>query len=124
MEIRSGCAGAVEALDIARLYLERGDYETAVVIGSEAISPLLVPVFLGKDPNEGPDARPARDLQLRRRRRRDGAAGARTATGDGHPRRSAIACVGGGRKPGMQVDRRRHARADPRAASRPSGWSS
>ena len=26
-EIRSGCAGAVEALDIARLYLERGEHE-------------------------------------------------------------------------------------------------
>jgi 3-oxoacyl-[acyl-carrier-protein] synthase-3 len=46
IELRSGCAGAVEALDIARLYLERGPYKTAVVIGSEAISPLLAPVFL------------------------------------------------------------------------------
>ena len=43
--------GAVEALDFARLYLERGDYDTALVIGSEAISPLTVPVFLGQDPD-------------------------------------------------------------------------
>src|SRR5207247_6376507 len=26
LEVRSGCAGAVEVLDVARLYLERGDY--------------------------------------------------------------------------------------------------
>src|SRR3954449_13441488 len=51
MEIRSGCAGFVEALDVARLYVERGTYGTALVIGSESISPLLVPVFLGKDPD-------------------------------------------------------------------------
>ena len=50
-EVRSGCAGFVEAFDIARMYLERGTYKTAVVVGSEAISPLLAPVYLGKDPN-------------------------------------------------------------------------
>ena len=50
VELRSGCAGAVEGLDIARMYLERGQYQTAVVIGSEAISPLIVPIFLGQDP--------------------------------------------------------------------------
>src|SRR5437899_2176343 len=42
IEIRSGCAGTVEALDVARLYLERGLYNTALVVGSEAISPLRV----------------------------------------------------------------------------------
>src|SRR5207248_3408844 len=50
--VRSGCAGAVEVLDAARLYLERGDYRTALVIGSETISPLLVPVFHDKDPDK------------------------------------------------------------------------
>jgi 3-oxoacyl-[acyl-carrier-protein] synthase-3 len=50
-EIRSGCAGFVEAFEVARMYLERGTYRTAVVVGSEAISPLLAPVYLGKDPN-------------------------------------------------------------------------
>jgi 3-oxoacyl-[acyl-carrier-protein] synthase III len=51
-DIRSGCAGAVEALDLARLYLERGDYKTAVVVGVEAVSPLIVPVFRGKEPRK------------------------------------------------------------------------
>jgi 3-oxoacyl-[acyl-carrier-protein] synthase-3 len=101
VEIRSGCAGAVEALDLARMYLERGQYGTAVVIGSEAISPLLVPIWLGQDP--------------RRVRMRDklgiysfgDGAGAMVLTAedgdDGGVLGSAIACVGGGRKPGMQV---------------------
>src|SRR3954468_17320386 len=52
MEVRSGCAGFGEALDVARLYIEKGQYQTAVVIGSEAISPLIVPLFLGKDPDK------------------------------------------------------------------------
>jgi 3-oxoacyl-[acyl-carrier-protein] synthase-3 len=106
VEIRSGCAGAVEALDLARMYLERGQYDTAVVIGSEAISPLLVPIWLDQDP--------------RRVRMRDrlgiysfgDGAGAMVLTahdgdgdgdGDGGVLGSAIACIGGGRKPGMQV---------------------
>jgi 3-oxoacyl-[acyl-carrier-protein] synthase-3 len=50
IEVRSGCAGAVQALDIARRYLADGSARTAVVIGSEAISPLLAPVFLGRAP--------------------------------------------------------------------------
>ncbi len=101
VEIRSGCAGAVEALDLARMYLERGRYANAVVIGSEAISPLLVPIWLDQDPN--------------RVRMRDklgiysfgDGAGAMVLTAeegeDGGVLGSAIACVGGGRKPGMQV---------------------
>src|SRR3954469_18894038 len=51
-EIRSGCAGFGEGPEVALLYVESGQYKTAVVIGSEAISPLLVPVFLGKDPDK------------------------------------------------------------------------
>jgi 3-oxoacyl-[acyl-carrier-protein] synthase-3 len=102
MDIRSGCAGAVEALDVARMYLERGAYNTAVVVGSEAISPLIVPVFLGQDPN--------------RVRMRDklgiysfgDGAGAMVLTshedsGDGIRGSAALACVGGEKKPGMQV---------------------
>jgi 3-oxoacyl-[acyl-carrier-protein] synthase-3 len=102
VEIRSGCAGAVEGLDVARMYLERGQYHTAVVIGSEAISPLIVPVFAGKDPNK-----------VRMRERTgiysfgDGAGAmvlvASDGDGDGGVLGSAIACVGGGHKPGMQV---------------------
>ncbi|MDG4864630.1 3-oxoacyl-ACP synthase III family protein [Streptomyces sp. T-3] len=50
MELRSGGAGVVQGLDIARTYLASGRFRTAMVIGSEAISPVLAPVFLGKDP--------------------------------------------------------------------------
>src|SRR5687767_10648670 len=35
IEVRSGCAGAVEALEIARLHVATGSHETALVIGSE-----------------------------------------------------------------------------------------
>lgn len=101
VEIRSGCAGAIEGLDVARMYLERGRYANAVVIGSEAISPLIVPVFAGKDP-----------AKVRMREKTgiysfgDGA-GAMVLTaakdGEGGVLGSAIACVGGGHKPGMQV---------------------
>jgi 3-oxoacyl-[acyl-carrier-protein] synthase-3 len=82
IDIRSGCAGAVEALDLARLYLERGDFETALVVGSETISPLTVPVFLGMDPEK-----------VLRGEAREGAG----ILG------SAIRSAGGDRKPGMQV---------------------
>jgi 3-oxoacyl-[acyl-carrier-protein] synthase-3 len=50
-EIRSGCAGFIEAFEVARMYLQGGAYDTAVVVGSESISPLLAPVYLGKDPD-------------------------------------------------------------------------
>jgi 3-oxoacyl-[acyl-carrier-protein] synthase III len=102
MEIRSGCAGAVEALDVARLYLERGMYKSALVIGSESISPLLVPVFLGKEPD-----------QIRMRDRMnpynfgDGAGAivlqATENGADGGIMGSAIASVGGAKAPGMQI---------------------
>jgi 3-oxoacyl-[acyl-carrier-protein] synthase III len=101
IDIRSGCAGAVEALDVARLYLERGEFDTAVVIGSETISPLTVPVFLGKDPE-----------RVRMRDRLgiynfgDGA-GAMVLRADEREGvgllGSAIASMGADRKPGMQV---------------------
>lgn len=102
MEIRSGCAGAVEALDVARLYLEAGAYRNAVVIGSEAISPLLVPVFRGKKPDE---------IRMRDRMNPynfgDGAGAivleATENAEDGGILGSAMACVGGNREPGMQI---------------------
>ena len=100
VEVRSGCAGAVEALDIARLYLEAGLYRTAVVVGSEAISPLLVPLFLGKNPEE---------IRMRDRMNPynfgDGAGAlVLRASEDGRGiLGSAMACVGGDRKPGMQI---------------------
>jgi 3-oxoacyl-[acyl-carrier-protein] synthase-3 len=103
VDIRSGCAGAVEALDFARLYLEHGDYDNAVIVGSEAISPLCVPVYLAGGPTK---------VRLRDRLGLysfgDGAGAmvlqAEDGDGDGDGiMGSAIACVGGVRKPGMQV---------------------
>jgi 3-oxoacyl-[acyl-carrier-protein] synthase III len=101
IDIRSGCAGAVEALDVARLYLERGDFDTALVIGSETISPLTVPVFLGKDPDK---------VRMRDRlgiyNFGDGA-GAMVLRGEDEEGvgilGSAICSAGPDRKPGMQV---------------------
>ena len=102
IDIRSGCAGAVEAIDLARLHIERGDYETAVVVGSEAISPLCVPLYL----DGGPSKVRMRD-RLGIYSFGDGA-GAILLRGDaedgaGIRGASALACVGGTKKPGMQV---------------------
>lgn len=100
VEVRSGCAGAVEALDIARLYLEAGHYHTAVVVGSETISPLLAPLFLGKNPDE---------IRMRDRMNPynfgDGAGAMVLRVGERGRGilGSAMACVGGDRKPGMQI---------------------
>jgi 3-oxoacyl-[acyl-carrier-protein] synthase-3 len=103
LDVRSGCAGAVEVLDVARMYLERGQYRTAVVVGSETISPLLVPVFRGKDPES---------IRMRDRVGMysfgDGAGAMVLRAFDddiegGGILASSIACVGGGKKPGMQV---------------------
>jgi 3-oxoacyl-[acyl-carrier-protein] synthase-3 len=101
-EIRSGCAGFVEAMDVAWMYLDRGTYSTAVVVGSEAISPLLVPVYRGKDPEQ---------IRLRDRMNPynfgDGAGAlvlqAGDGAGDGGILGSAIASVGGERGIAMQV---------------------
>ena len=43
LEIRSGGAGWPQGLDIARFYLEQGSHKTALVIGSESMSPVLAP---------------------------------------------------------------------------------
>ena len=52
IELRAAGAGAVQAMEIARLYLASGAYRTALVIGSEASSPALAPIFLGVPPNK------------------------------------------------------------------------
>ena len=102
VDIRSGCAGAVEAMDLARLHLERGDYRTAVVVGSEMISPLCAPVYLAG----GPKKVRMRD-KLGIYSFGDGAGAmvlsADGAEGDGVLGAAALACVGGTKKPGMQV---------------------
>jgi len=101
LDVRGGCAGAVQALDVARLYLERGEHQTAVVIGSEVISPLLLPIFQGREPDSirmrdripvyaFGDGAGAMVLQARED-------GERGFLG------SVSACVGGGLKPGMAV---------------------
>lgn len=51
IEFRAACTGFVQGLDYARRMLADGTYRTAVVIGAEAISPLLVPMYLGLDPD-------------------------------------------------------------------------
>ncbi|GAB4586319.1 3-oxoacyl-ACP synthase III family protein [Nocardia sp. IFM 10818] len=104
IEVRSGCAGFVEAADIARGYLERGAFRTALVIGSEAISPLLVPMYRGIDPE-----------RIRMRDRLvaytfgDGAGAIVLRAEEAAPDSrsgvlgSSILTMGGAKKPGMQV---------------------
>jgi 3-oxoacyl-[acyl-carrier-protein] synthase-3 len=116
IELRSGCAGFVEAMDVARLYLERGLKKTAVVVGSEVISPLLVPVFRGKDParirmrdrmNPYNFGDGAGALVLRAGEPGDDGpddrTDARTDDRAGGIIGGAVACVGGERAPGMQI---------------------
>jgi 3-oxoacyl-[acyl-carrier-protein] synthase-3 len=106
IELRAGCVGAVQALDLARRQLADGTFTTALVIGSEAISPLLVPMYLGLEPH-----------QVRMRDRLslynfgDGAAAVLlqaateqdAAAGTTAHCAYVTACLGGNRKPGMQV---------------------
>jgi 3-oxoacyl-[acyl-carrier-protein] synthase III len=106
IEVRSGCAGFVEAMDVARLYLERGIKRTAVVVGSEVISPLLVPVFRGVEPNR---------IRMRDRMNPynfgDGAGalvlqatdGEAADPGEAGVMAAALECVGGTKAPGMQI---------------------
>jgi 3-oxoacyl-[acyl-carrier-protein] synthase-3 len=99
LELRSGGAGWVQGLDIARFYLEQGSYATALVIGSESISPVLAPVFLG---------RPVDKIRVRDRLPvymfGDGAGAAVVqAAGDngGGLMPGAMRAIGGSRKPGI-----------------------
>ncbi len=100
VEVRSGCAGAVQALDIAWQLMNSGRYANAVVIGSEIISPLLYPYVDHNDPES---------VRLRDRisfyNFGDGAGAIVLAHDDGPDRLhgSVNACIGGERKPGMQI---------------------
>jgi 3-oxoacyl-[acyl-carrier-protein] synthase-3 len=98
LEIRSGGAGAVQGLDLARMYLERGVYRTAVVVGSEAISPAMVPIYRGKDPQS---IRMRDRLPLYMFGDGAGAMVLRAVEGEGGIVSAGQACVGGGRKPGI-----------------------
>jgi 3-oxoacyl-[acyl-carrier-protein] synthase-3 len=117
LELRSGCAGAVEALDIARSYIERGTYRTALVIGSEAISPLLVPVYRGQDPDRirmrdriglytFGDGAGAILLRAAEPGETAGVVSHGWTTHGGIPAGVLAAssrCIGGGRRPGMEI---------------------
>jgi 3-oxoacyl-[acyl-carrier-protein] synthase-3 len=100
LDLRSGGAGIVQGLDIARLYLEHGVYRTAAVVASEAISPYQAPLFLGKDPEK---------VRVRDRLLvymfGDGAAAIVLQAGEGDDGilGSAMACIGGCKQPGMRV---------------------
>jgi 3-oxoacyl-[acyl-carrier-protein] synthase-3 len=103
IEIRSGCAGAVEAFEVASMYLETGRHRTAVVVGSEAISPLIAPLYLG----DRPDKMRMRD-RLGAYTFGDGAGAIVLQAADDDAvttslAGSAAACVGGDRAPGMQI---------------------
>ncbi|MFJ8827560.1 3-oxoacyl-ACP synthase III family protein [Streptomyces sp. NPDC102467] len=106
IEIRGACAGWVQALDLARRQLSDGTARTALVVGSESVSPLMAPLFLGKD---------AARVRMRDRLTLytfgDGAGAVvlrAEATDDStgaqaDPSTFVNACVGGLRKPGMEI---------------------
>lgn len=98
LELRSGGAGVVQGLDIARMYLERGVYRTAVVIGSEAISPVLAPVYLGVDPER---IRMRDRLPLYMFGDGAGAIVLRASAEPGGVLGVAMSAIGGNRKPGI-----------------------
>ena len=100
LELRSAGAGTVQGLDIARLYIESGVARTALVIGSEAISPVLVPMFRDRSPD---------DIRMRDRVAiyfcGDGAGAFLLSAGDGEGgiHAATSGSVGGRRKPGVQT---------------------
>lgn len=100
LDVRGGSAAAIQALDVARLYVERGIYRTALVVGSEAISPLLVPLFRGREPES---------LRLRDRlvayNFADGAGAVvlQASDGPGGILGATSACIGGLKRPGAMV---------------------
>ncbi|GAA4725784.1 3-oxoacyl-ACP synthase III family protein [Brevibacillus fulvus] len=102
VQVCSGCAGAIQAMDIANMYLSSGQYKTAVVIGTEVISPVLYNVYRERD-KEAIRLRDAFSVYSFG----DGSA-ALVLQADEHPNgaiigRSSIACVGGDKKVGMHV---------------------
>ncbi|WP_198037021.1 3-oxoacyl-ACP synthase III family protein [Nocardia sp. BMG51109] len=105
MEFRAACAGFVQGMDYARRLLADGTYDTAVVIGAESISPLLVPLYLGQDPQR---IRMRDRLTLYTFGDGAGAAVLRAQPRDSarrEPERYAFGtqCLGGMRRPGMQI---------------------
>jgi 3-oxoacyl-[acyl-carrier-protein] synthase III len=102
IEIRGACAGWVQALDLARRHLADGTARTALVVGSDVASPLLAPLFLDKDP--------ARVRMRDRLTLYTFGDGAGAVVMRAEPAEAAAdeftfinACVGGLRKPGMEI---------------------
>lgn len=101
-ELRSGGAGVPQALDLARLMMEDGDdYQTALIIGSEAVSPVLCPVYL---------TQPREKIRMRDRLPvymfSDGAGAIVLKKGEpGSPglRSGTMKAIGGTRKPGIHA---------------------
>ncbi|PSL02365.1 3-oxoacyl-[acyl-carrier-protein] synthase-3 [Haloactinopolyspora alba] len=98
-ELRSGGAGTVQALELVRHQIESGTYRTALVIGSEATSPVLAPIFLDV---------PAGKVRIRDRIPMymfgDGAGAVVLRAGtDGGLVGGATGAIGSGRPPGIQV---------------------
>jgi len=105
IEIRGACAGWVQALDLARRHLADGTARTALVVGSEAGSPILAPLFLDKDPSR---VRMRDRLTLYTFGDGAGAVVLRaepvdTPAGTADTFAFVNACVGGLRKPGMEI---------------------
>jgi 3-oxoacyl-[acyl-carrier-protein] synthase-3 len=102
IEIRGACAGWVQALDLARRQLADGTARTALVVGSDVASPLLAPLFLDKDP-----ARVRMRDRLTLYTFGDGAGAvvmrAEAAEASADEFAFVNACVGGLRKPGMEI---------------------
>jgi 3-oxoacyl-[acyl-carrier-protein] synthase III len=102
IEIRGACAGWVQALDLARRQLADGTARTALVVGSDVASPLLAPLFLDKDP-----ARVRMRDRLTLYTFGDGAGAvvmrAEPAGESADEFAFVNACVGGLRKPGMEI---------------------
>jgi 3-oxoacyl-[acyl-carrier-protein] synthase-3 len=105
IELRAGCVGPVQALDTARRLLADGTYRTALVIGTESISPLLVPIYHGRDPQS---------VRMRDRLTvytfGDGAGAMVLRAGEAGSAQDtpvhevfATQCLGGARKPGMLI---------------------
>lgn len=102
IEIRGACAGWVQALDLARRQLADGTARTALVVGSEVGSPILAPHFLGKDPSH---VRMRDRLTIYTFGDGAGAVVLRAEPTEGPVDEFTFinACVGGLRKPGMEI---------------------
>jgi len=100
LEIRSGGAGAAQGLDLARMWIEEGRHQVALVIGSEAISPVLAPVFLDTAPEK---IRMRDRLPLYMFGDGAGAIVVTAADSDEGLHRGATRAIGGLRKPGIHA---------------------